>query len=505
MNPKLLDLKPTRYLCPYCGKWHDWAHDHSLGYYGSKGIHFKCRTSSNPNEYVIVINDNFIYYTIKPFCKRFIERLKGKIELSSIVESQFSSCVLFSVPSEAYCFNDCFFETCHFFRRGFDTYINLGFEFEQSEYDEIVKPQEKEPQELEQSITKKKQESVTENKEDTTMNEEKKTTIWQQLYEKSPKENVELAKTWIRKYEKPIKWAVPVVTVYAAYRILNSSKITVENIDNECRKGLGFHLDMLQDKKSLKHLMAFGGLTAAAYAAIKAVSIVDNKSELSVEEVEEGLESVKKASKKFGWIQPKTEALFPLAVSVIIVYVMTQKPAWFEKIKSKLAKAEIPAKIELYGEMIKLFLADKLHIDLENEAETKKFRMFALFAGVVGISVFLYGRKVLGNKAVEEGKNSKSNEKLEAFINQLLEVMKKIMPTAFAGLCTYLVTKNILKEDEIVDMEAGDFFDADFENEEAETSEENPAEEADFWEVTEEPQLPKDVEETAQEPTETIE
>ena len=109
-----------------------------------------------------------------------------------------------------------------------------------------------------------------------------KTTIWEQLYEHAPKENVEIAKEWAKKYKPTLKWAIPVVSIYAAYRILNSksSNLTIENIDGECEKKLGFGLDFLKDKNALRELMVLGGLSAGAYAAIKTVSAIYKKDDL---------------------------------------------------------------------------------------------------------------------------------------------------------------------------------------------------------------------------------
>ena len=35
MERKLLELTPKRFLCPYCGEWHDWGERFELGYYDS--------------------------------------------------------------------------------------------------------------------------------------------------------------------------------------------------------------------------------------------------------------------------------------------------------------------------------------------------------------------------------------------------------------------------------------------------------------------------------------
>ena len=167
------------------------------------------------------------------------------------------------------------------------------------------------------------------------------------------------------------------------------------------------------------------------------------------------MEKLDGARKKFGWIQPKTEALLPVAVSVIIVYVMTQKPAWFEAVKEKASAltGNFSGKMNVYLDMAKLFIADKFKLDLENDEEVKKMKSFFFLAAIVGIGVFLYGKKILGDKAAEDGKDTGlKNEKLKAFMSQLLSIMKKLMPTAFSGFATFLITKNVMKDD-VIDAE----------------------------------------------------
>ena len=362
--------------------------------------------------------------------------------------------------------------------------ITLGFEFDKDDYNRIVKPallarKKKEFEEREATLELKETEldsreaiKQTKNMEDSTMEKTTqttqvtKTTIWDQLYKHAPEENVEILKEWANKYKPTLKWAVPVISIYAAYRILNSrdSNLTVENIDGECEKKLGFSLDLLKDKKALNELMVLGGLSAGAYAAIKTVSAIykkDDETDVSVEEIEAGMDKLDGVSKKFGWIQPKTEALLPIATSVIIVYVMTQKPKWFEVVKDKASKlgGNLSTRASVYLEMAKLFIADKLNIDLNNEEDAQKFKKFALLGAIVGVGALIYGKKIFGDKAVSEDGEAKNerNEKLEAFISQVLSIMEKLMPTAFAGATTFLVTKHVLKaKEDVVDVEANE-------------------------------------------------
>ena len=146
----------------------------------------------------------------------------------------------------------------------------FGFEFDKDDYDKIIKPASLVHKENEHTLKQ------TKNMEDSTMKKTTqltKTTIWNQLYKHSPEENIEILKEWINKYKPTLKWAIPVISIYAAYRILNSknSNLTVENIDSECKKKLGFNLDFLKDKKALNELMVLGGIATGAYVSINVI------------------------------------------------------------------------------------------------------------------------------------------------------------------------------------------------------------------------------------------
>ena len=501
MERKLLELTPKRFLCPYCGEWHDWGERFELGYYDSISYvaRFACPNTPygcNAGNYRIYFYNDYCYFSTDSICRRANQSIEGEIPISSIIESADKPIVTFEVEfttaeevGSYECRNCSYRSTCNCVKLGDagdkrHMTITLGFEFDKDDYNRIVKPallarKKKELEEREATLELKETEldsreaiKQTKNMEDSTMEKTTqttqvtKTTIWDQLYKHAPEENVEILKEWANKYKPTLKWAVPVISIYAAYRILNSkdSNLTVENIDGECEKKLGFSLDLLKDKKALSELMILGGLSATAYAAIKAVSAIykkDDETDVSVEEIEAGMDKLDGVSKKFGWIQPKTEALLPIATSVIIVYVMTQKPKWFEVVKDKASKlgGNLSTRASVYLDMAKLFVADKLHIDLNNEEDAQKFKRFALLGAIVGVGALIYGKKIFGDKAVSEDGEAKNerNEKLEAFISQVLSIMEKLMPTAFAGATTFLVTKHVLKaKEDVVDVEANE-------------------------------------------------
>ena len=277
-----------------------------------------------------------------------------------------------------------------------------------------------------------------------------KNTIFDQLYRHTPEENVGLIKEWAEKYKPTLQWAVPVVSIYTAYRLLNSSKVDLTKIGKECEKKLGFAFEPLKDKKALRELMAIGGATAAAYVAIKGLGAIFNtEDEITSESVENGMSKLEKIHQKFAWITPKTEKLLPVAVSVIVFYMMTQKPEVLEgaKEKGKNIAEDLISKALVYLGLVKLFVADKLSIDLSNKEEVQKLKKFAFLAVVAGVGLFLYGTN-----------NSDKQEHIEQknFVKQLLDIMKKLMPTAFAGVASYLVAKNFMPKEyaEVIQPEA---------------------------------------------------
>lgn len=487
MRDEFLKLVPKRYICPNCGEIHDCDNDvKELEYYSStlNPLKLHCPIDDEDMSFEVWFSRGICFYCIDTNCNN-LDTIEGEISFKNINELNNSSAIGFDINHTIDDENDyvgtdkckyCgFVKHCNYAKIGDKTdhrnlVIPFGLMFEQSEYDEITEQESEHISEKEPEIPKNKDnlqnKEVKQNKEDSTM---KKTTIWSQLYEHSPKENIGIAKQWAEKYKKTLKWAVPVASIYAAYRILNSKKceLTIDNIDKECTSKLGFSLDSLKNKKSLSELMVLGGLSAGAYAAIKAMSTIYGKDtdEVSVEDIETGMEKLDVARKKFGWIQPKTEAMLPVAVSVIIVYVMTQKPEWFEKLKNKAEKISngFLCRTGVYMDMAKLFVADKLNVDLDNEEEKNKFKKFALLATIVGIGVVLYGKNILGNKATSS--KDEESKTLKKFISQIISIMEKLMPTAFAGLTTFLVTKKFLKPDETEETVDGAYTEVSEEDE----------------------------------------
>ena len=458
VDKNIFRVNPKRFKCFFCDKWHN------LTPLGNSKYSYRCRGIEEKLWFDFDYDKGYITTTTR--CKKNVRLpfwLDGfKIDYDS-KQPRITREFLYGDNETLYSEN-CKNFNCHlnWHCNGGLENIETSFEFpDTEEVRKILGIQETQDFQNNQENEKYLQQNNIECKTTTeTKSRHKKVTIREQLWEHSPKENFEIFKNWCAKYKGTFQWAIPIAIIYCAYKILNSKKtgLTTDNINNECKKKLGFSFECLKNNKKLKSLLIFGGMSATAATLINVLSSISNKNNknnlanISTEEIEDGLENVEKAHKNFRGVTPETERLLPVAISVIIVYLMTQKPEWFEKIKSKvLTLAEsFSDKALTYLELAKLFIADKLHIDLDNEEECKKFRLFALLGIAVVIGVVLYGKSVLGKSANTDDseQNSNKNKNFEIFATQVLEIMKKLMPTAFAGITTFLVTKHVLKDTE---------------------------------------------------------
>lgn len=182
MNQKLLHLTPKRYLCPYCGEWHDWELSYELGYYDSSSYKAELGCEKqfsycNHREMKVYFFDGYCYYRTIPTCSKGNLDIDNKIPIEDIVESSEEPRVTFDVPFTAgsdvgrsKC-SDCDSRNiCLMCKLGDENnsrhmHITFGFEFKQSDYEKfsnaaLLARKEKELKEREQ---------VKENKEDTTM------------------------------------------------------------------------------------------------------------------------------------------------------------------------------------------------------------------------------------------------------------------------------------------------------------------------------------------------
>ena len=468
MNQKLLSLTPKRFLCPYCGRWHVWKVPDKLGDYDCESYKTSFCCTSDPvgierGSYKLFFEDGYCHYATEQICRRASLDLHGTIKIDSITESSDKPIVTFKVPfvpsspvGSYSCANCHFRSVCNLVNLAHEGYdiqmeITLGFEFDSSEYYKYADVHQK-----------AKSENVKQKKEATTMAEAtKKTSIKAQLWEKSPKENFEIIKAWAEKYKPVLRWAIPVGAVYGAYRILNSGEfdLSVNNIADTCEKQLGFKVEFLENRKALKELMVLGGLSAGAYGAMKAVtSILGAKDEdCSVEEVEAGMNQLESVSKKFAWIQPKTEDMLPIALSVILVYVALHKPNPNGKIANKVSDftEDLKIRFDTYIELAKLFIEDKFKMDLSTEEDQKKLRICGFLVAFMAVFAFLYGKKAFESKKASEEEKEESKEQessLGTYIKQIKEILKKVAPTVYTALFTFLASKKILELEEPLEL-----------------------------------------------------
>lgn len=436
MNPeKILKLKPKGIICPYCGEVHPWK---------GWGNSIKC-TRCYRGYCKIDYDSNMpgIIYSTEPICIRASQEMSGLMLFSDLEVCKneptirfYVSFISHQVVDESKCSCCSFYSKCIYRQLGDEgdgrhMQIPFGLVYDEKEYFSIL------------------------NKEKTMKN-----ILFERVWRHAPEENFEIVKKWAEKHKDTLQWAVPVVSIYAAYQILKSPAFStcLEKLGNECEEKLGFTLEPLKDKKALRELMVLGGTMATAYAATKGVSSIFKTDEnITSESIEEGMGQLEKIHKKFSWITPKTEKLLPVAVSVLIFYMMMTMEKKADKIEEvkEIAK-NLMTKIAVYADFAKYFVADKMKIDLDDEEEVQKLKRFAILAGVAMFGMFLYGSKTTGED--EEKADGK-----DKFFSQLLDIMKKLMPTVFAGTASYLVAKNLLSKEYAEDQqqEEAEIIDAD--------------------------------------------
>ena len=152
MYQKLLDLRPKRYLCPYCGEWHEYELLNELGYYDSRDnkAKFKCE-SCDIIPVRIFFRNGYCHYETRFSCPAANLEIKDSIQIEDFVSSSTEPRVTFVIPinaDEEICkdeCDDCFFKKecmiCKLAEKNNsrDMNITFGFEFEQSDYEELVK------------------------------------------------------------------------------------------------------------------------------------------------------------------------------------------------------------------------------------------------------------------------------------------------------------------------------------------------------------------------------
>lgn len=488
MNRKILDLIPTGYFCPCCGKKHRFLTKSRLNDFSGlddvdevpKELFLECNDEESCS--LFSFEDGYLKYKFKNRCLQGKTVAEGSIKISEIEEDIDidNSRVMFSVSpvpnyaTENHCYN-CY--KCHdrylcsFSRAPRLSYdgehlnIQFGFEFYKDELLSVLEgkeEQEGEKFESEDVINNEQlyqQSQVKEPKKgDATM---ETTTIMKMLYERSPKENFEVIKEFAERYKPTLEWVVPTAAVYGAYRILKSDKfdLTVNNVADMCEEKLGIKLEFLENKTSLKEMMAIGGIVAGTYGVSNVISEFfsdkkENKPKDFLEELEgidQQMNKLESISNKFSWMQPKMGDMLPIAFSVIFVYVTLNKPKFEGKIANKISNftEDFQVKISTYIEFAKMFIADKFDINLSDEEGQRKMRICASLIVFVGIFVLLYGKRVLvrknnSEKEEEVNKNLISSS-VEKFVEQAKAIIKNIAPTVYTTLISLLISKKLLE------------------------------------------------------------
>ena len=172
MNQKILGLRPKRFLCPYCGRWHKYVLPFELGYYDSRSYkaEFLCENYCDINVITIFFSDGYCHYETGSNCPAMHFEIEDNIPIEDFVLSSTEPCVTIDIPfdvDEEVCANNrC--STCSFKHKlldgddSQDRNITFGFEFEQSDYDELFKSdilarKESELKEREKAVKSKEQ------------------------------------------------------------------------------------------------------------------------------------------------------------------------------------------------------------------------------------------------------------------------------------------------------------------------------------------------------------
>lgn len=447
IDKRIFRLTPRHFTCPVCGKKHFWDGKNLSEYTSEEPYIYECngglvnifiedkllhvRAKVCSDSYGVYLTEEYLLDNLRWDTKEAKAYFKYKFYLSDAPMLNCNCC-------DYNCIIGC--NRMKFYDNDARSFFyNAEIEFEPENY------------------FKKSTEIQTQPKKLRKVNS--RVTLKDLIFNYSLNENISFFKEWFSNHINTFRWLIPILCIYFATKILNSGKetLTIDSLKNESRKKLGVTFDCLKNKDALKELLAFGSISVGFITALKLFSRNKKITEISVEDVDEKLEKVENTHRKFNFTTSKIETILPIAISVIILYLMTRKPEWLEKAKRKasLITEDISAKATIYLDLAKLFISDKLHIDLEDKEQVEKAKTFILLACVVVIAVIIYGKGILGERAnISDEQKIDKEKKSYMFIQQIIGIMKKIMPSAFAALSTYLVTKNILKAKESKDEDS---------------------------------------------------
>jgi len=466
MHKELLNYTPKAYYCPVCDQMHRWnpTRKRSVIFKSrKKGCLEECsldvlKCPNSDAAIAVGVKNGEIIYESNDYCKSWDTSIVNVIDADEINEKEGNSLVTYTLRPDNYAGkSEIRCQSCEvrpdskcLYNRTGNRGYNIGFEYYSSDYIEAIERAKKEELEKkrkeEMERAKRTNTSATEVKAPVTDNKMK---LWTKLIDQSPKQNFHEALDWVKAHETTFKWAVPVVSIFVAYKILNSEKgqITIDNVNNIAKEKLGVSLDSLQNKKALKRLMEIGGVCAAVYGAYEFFNR-DKKPD----DVEATMEALEKVSQENRFLGKQAEKLLPVATSVIIVYLMTQQPKWLPS-KDQVTEVIkfVPSKVRTYGGLFLGEAAERFGIDTDDEEMMHKVRIFAFLGLVVAAIVLFYGVKMI--KKRDEAKFTKMEENMKAFVQQILAIMKALIPTAFSSVATILVTRKVLEMSDLEDVE----------------------------------------------------
>jgi len=259
----------------------------------------------------------------------------------------------------------------------------------------------------------------------------------------------------VGKNKGTIKWIIAIGGIYGAYQILKSkeTKLSIDNIESKCKEYFGFTFEPIKNNETIQNFMkvavSYGVTYFSTKMILQAFAVKATTEDISQEDIEKGVKEID-AVRKNNLFPNKIEELLPIAISIIVIFLMTN-PLDDDKIQALKDKfnevtGDFGYKIEAFVDIAKSFIAQKLDLDLSEEEDKEKFKKFSRLAIILCILIFLYGTKVLSNKDVKE------NSSMQSFIKQLATLTKNVAPSAFAVIVAILVQNKLAKEEDFADI-----------------------------------------------------
>lgn len=131
-----------RYICPYCGKWHECAKSKKIGDYTSNYMaEFKCNEDASctaRGKYSVYFSDGYIYYRIERIFTYNRQVMEGKTLISNIKESDEFQAEVTTIEEKSlsFCWKCELAKHCYIClldkANRYQMKLTLGFEFEQS-------------------------------------------------------------------------------------------------------------------------------------------------------------------------------------------------------------------------------------------------------------------------------------------------------------------------------------------------------------------------------------